>query len=141
MKRFLAYLLVGASLVYFNRFQETVTYKIGVVIFSSKLYTQGVGIGLAVVVVLYFFAMLLWARRAKFMRLRDLAAVGAGLFALPACWQNWNTSRFGSDGYITETTAGLGGPMAGSLFYAVAFALIAAELYMLCSQRSRGEDI
>ena len=139
MKRFLVYLLVGASLRFFNQFQETVTYKSGVVVFASKLSTQTVGIGMATVIIVYLVAALVWTRRVRFVRLRDMTAAGVGLFALPAFWHNWSGSRFGGDGYITETTAGFGGPMAGSLFLTVAIALILAELYIRCSQRSRDE--
>ena len=139
MKRFLAYFLVGASLRYFNQFQETVTYKNGVVVFASKLNTQSVGIGLASVVIVVLVSTLVWTKRFRFVRPRDVAAAGVGLFALPAFWHNFSMSRFGGDGYITETTSGLGGPMAGSLFVAVAIALIVAELYMRCSNRSLSE--
>ena len=141
MKRFLTYLLVGVSLRFFSRFQETLTFKDGVVIFASKLYTQTVGIELAAAVILFVVTILVWTRRVRFVRLRDVDALGAGIFCLPALFNNWNMSRFGGGGYITETTSGFGGPLATSLFVASAVALIVTELYMRCGQRSRNEEL
>ncbi len=131
MKRLIIYLLAGASLPLFSRFQETVTYQEGQVIHEVRTYGQTGGILLAgAVVALLVFAMRFDGRFQRF-RACVLRSLGVGLFALPALWNRWTVSQFDGVGYWTQIKAGTGGPLAPALFFAAAAALVVVEAYLL----------
>lgn len=130
-KRLIIYLLAGASLPLFSRFQETVTYQRGRVIHEVRTYGQTGGILLAVaVVVLLMFALRFDGRFQRF-RASLLRSLAVGFFALPALWNHWIVSQFDGVGYLTQIKSGMGGPLAPALFFAAAAALVVVEAYLV----------
>jgi len=129
MKRLIIYILAAASLRLFSDFQEAITYRGGRVIHEARIYGQKLGIEIALSIVVLLVVTMLFDGRLRRFRLSTLKAVVVGLFAAPALWNQWSVSRFGGSEYITEITAGIGGPLASGLFLAAGAAFVVAELY------------
>lgn len=126
----LVFLGLALSLPFLGRFQEIKIFQHGKIIFEQATYGQQLAAELMLIAAIILVVAAVRERKKLGHRpMSRLVRFSPALLALPAAWQSWGMSRYGSDGGYTEIKSGLGGPMTNLLLCAAAVLFIAIDAY------------